>query len=84
MYFKIFKLLKVLRVFSNLQLLEDWLKDIFIFQKIRIGNIMNYVKTLIQLIILIHLFGCLWIFFNNENPEWDYYNDVVIRGDIFC
>ena len=57
--------------------MEDWLKDIFIFQKIRIENIMNYVKTLIYLILLEHIFACMWIFINHWNTDWFHYEKVV-------
>ena len=78
MAFKLFKLLMVLRVFKSLTTLELWLKNVFIFQKIKIENIMNYVKTLIQLILLEHIFACVWIYINHSNEDWSQYDKVVI------
>ena len=65
--FKIFKLFMVLRIFQTLELIENVLKDIFIFEKIFIENMMNYVKVLIELILLIHLAACIWIFVSFAN-----------------
>ena len=69
----------VLRVFNSLANLEEWLKDIFIFQKILIENSMNFVKTLIYLILLEHVFACLWVLINHWNPDWEYYEQVVVN-----
>jgi hypothetical protein len=77
--FKIFKLFMVLRIFSTLELIENVLKDIFIFEKIFIENMMNYVKVLIELILLIHLAACIWIFVSFANDTWDYF--VIVRDN---
>ena len=73
----------ILRVFQSLTFLEEILKDIFIFKKITIENTMNYLKTLIQLLIFVHLLAGAWIFINSERPDWDYYEIVKTTDDFY-
>ena len=40
---------------------------------------MNYVKTLIYLILLEHIFACMWIFINHWNTDWIHYEKVVLN-----
>ena len=40
---------------------------------------MNYVKTLIYLILLEHIFACMWIFINHWNTDWFHYEKVVLN-----
>ena len=42
---------------------------------------MNYVKVMIQLLLLEHVFACLWIFISVNNEEWDYYTIVREEDD---
>ena len=73
-----FKLFLLVRIFNSFKLIEELLKNIFIFKKIMIENTSNQIITLVALIFLLHIFSCFWIWVNYDDKEWVWHNAVHV------
>ena len=69
-FFKLFKLLMLSRISQSLSYVGDLLSDRFVTKKIKVENIMGYVRAAGSFCIMIHIFSCAWIYIGALDDQW--------------
>lgn len=69
-FFKLFKLLMLSRISQSLSYVGDLLSDRFVTKKIKVENIMGYVRAAGSFSIMIHIFSCAWIYIGALDDQW--------------
>ena len=59
------------RISSALKYVEELLKNnVFVRQKVTIENMMEYVRSIFEFGIMIHISTCMWIFIGALDDQW--------------
>lgn len=61
MAFKLFKIVMLVEISNQWQLIEDVLKEYFVTSKLTIENTTNFLKAVFAFLAMLHVFACAWI-----------------------
>ena len=69
-WFKIFKILMLARIFQLLNFVEILLNSFFESKIVTINNLVNYIKACLAFAVMIHIFACAWIYVGALEHQW--------------
>lgn len=77
MAFKLFKIVMLVEISNQWQLIEDVLKEYFVTSKLTIENTTNFLKAVFAFLAMLHVFACAWIWIGALSGENQWMEDNI-------